>query len=139
MNFRRGVSALTVWSALVGLTGTLNAQTAPPAGSTSSAPPHRIILGLRRPAAGAVTPISGGIIGNKKTHVYHLAGEKGTLPAEKNRVYFRSEAEAQAAGFHAAGHRQARPSAHGLSGRMAPGGAMGGMAPRPGTTPPLKH
>jgi hypothetical protein len=54
------------------------------------------------PTVGSLTPIPGGIVGNKKSHVYHLPGDKGKMPAEKNRVYFHSEAEAQAAGYHVA-------------------------------------
>ncbi len=45
----------------------------------------------------------GQIIGNKKTHVFHVAGDHGSLPALKNRVIFHSTAEAKAAGYHAAG------------------------------------
>ncbi len=45
----------------------------------------------------------GQIIGNKSSKVYHLPGAGGNLPAEKNRVYFKTEAEAKAAGYHAAG------------------------------------
>lgn len=45
----------------------------------------------------------GKIIGNKNTHVYHLPGDKGNLPEMKNRVYFRTEAEARRAGYHLAG------------------------------------
>jgi len=45
----------------------------------------------------------GRIIGNKTSHVYHLPGDKGTLPAEKNRVYFRTEKDARAAGYRPAG------------------------------------
>ena len=47
-------------------------------------------------------PMSGSIIGNKNTKVYHLAGDKGNMPAEKNRVYFRSERDAMRAGYHLA-------------------------------------
>jgi hypothetical protein len=45
----------------------------------------------------------GSIVGNKNTKVYHLSGDKGNMPAEKNRVYFRTEREAMAAGYHVAG------------------------------------
>ena len=44
----------------------------------------------------------GTYIGNKNTHVFHVPGDKGTLPAEKNRVYFKSAAAAKAAGYHQA-------------------------------------
>jgi len=66
-------------------------------------------------------PMMGGgqIIGNKNTKVYHLAGDKGNMPAEKNRVYFRTEREATAAGYHAAGTKKTtKMSAPGMSGRM---------------------
>src|SRR6478735_644798 len=81
--------------------GGARAQTPPP--STQSPPPttqppppaHHSQSGSRhaRSTAGSITPIPGGIIGNKNSHVYHLPGDKGKLPAEKNRVYFHSEAE----------------------------------------------
>lgn len=45
----------------------------------------------------------GQIIGNKNSKVYHLPGAGGNLPAEKNRVYFKTEAEAKAAGYRPAG------------------------------------
>lgn len=45
----------------------------------------------------------GNIIGNKNSKVYHMPGAGGNLPAEKNRVYFKTEAEAKAAGYRAAG------------------------------------
>lgn len=44
----------------------------------------------------------GPIIGNKRSHVYHLPGD-GRLPAEANRMYFQTEAEAQAAGYRKSG------------------------------------
>lgn len=49
-------------------------------------------------------PMMGGqIIGNKNSHVFHMAGDRGALPAPQNRIYFSSVAAAQAAGYHAAG------------------------------------
>lgn len=45
----------------------------------------------------------GNVIGNKNTKVFHLPGDKGALPAEKNRVYFKTAKEAEAAGYHRAG------------------------------------
>jgi len=45
----------------------------------------------------------GHVVGNKKTHVYHLPGDRGALPAPQNRVYFSSAAAAQAAGYHGVG------------------------------------
>ena len=62
-------------------------------------------------------PLSGGIIGNKNTHVYHLAGDKGSLPSPANRVYFRTEAQAMAAGYRKAGSG-AKKSGLGQRGQM---------------------
>lgn len=58
----------------------------------------------RHPMMGdiSVSSLSGIIIGNKNTLVYHMAGDHN-LPSPKNRVYFRTIAEATAAGYHAAG------------------------------------
>ena len=50
----------------------------------------------------AAVPV-GQIIGNKKTHVFHVAGDHGSLPAPQNRVVFRSTTEAKAAGYRPAG------------------------------------
>ena len=61
---------------------------------------------------------SGRIIGNKNTHVYHMAGDMGNMPSPQNRVYFRSEAEARAAGYRMAGS--------GNGGRMGTMGRMHG-------------
>ncbi len=47
--------------------------------------------------------LGGRIVGNKNSHVYHMPGDGGSLPAPQNRVYFSSAAAAQAAGYHAAG------------------------------------
>ena len=52
---------------------------------------------------GSHSMMGGSIIGNKNTHVFHMAGDRSALPAPKNRVYFSSAAAAQAAGYHAAG------------------------------------
>jgi hypothetical protein len=60
----------------------------------------------------------GQIIGNKNTKVYHLPGDKGSLPAEKNRVYFRTERDAMAAGYHRAKvggkMKTVKPMTHGM-------------------------
>jgi hypothetical protein len=78
------------------------------ASSSTPAPPaaHHGLFNFRH-KNGAVTnsraPFAGATIGNKRTHVYHLPGDKGSLPAAQNRVYFHSVAEATAAGYHAAG------------------------------------
>lgn len=61
--------------------------------------------------------MGGQIIGNKNSHVFHMAGDRGALPAPQNRVYFSSVAAAQAAGYHAAGSSRGmttgRPMMHG--------------------------
>jgi hypothetical protein len=86
---------------------------AAPAASSSTQPPpaaHRGLFGFRHRNGAPTTgrPLfAGAIIGNKRTHVYHLPGDKGNLPAAQNRVYFHSAAEAAAAGYHAAGQRGA--------------------------------
>lgn len=89
-------------------------------------PGHHRMLG-HRPMMGGSTFMSGGIVGNKNTHVYHMSGDKGNMPAANNRVYFHTEAEAQAAGYRAAG------SAHGSS-SMAPGRHHGNSSMAPGHT-----
>jgi len=54
---------------------------------------------------GHMSPMLGGqIVGNKNTHVYHMPGDRGSMPSPQNRVYFRTVAQAQAAGYRAAGH-----------------------------------
>ena len=63
--------------------------------------------------------MGGRIIGNKNTHVYHMPGDGGSMPAPPNRVYFSSAAAAQAAGFHAAGGGRAM-----MHGAMPRGGAQ---------------
>ena len=47
--------------------------------------------------------MGGRIIGNKNTHVFHMAGDRGALPAPQNRVYFPNAAAAEAAGYRMAG------------------------------------
>ena len=59
---------------------------------------------------GSHSLMGGQFIGNKKTHVFHMPGDKGSLPSPQNRVYFSSAAAAQAAGYHASG------SAHSTTG-----------------------
>src|SRR5437879_6025922 len=49
----------------------------------------------------------GNVVGNKNTKVYHLPGDKGQLPDPKNRVYFKTAKEAEAAGYHHAGAKMA--------------------------------
>jgi hypothetical protein len=71
--------------------------------TTQPAPKHRMggLLGRMHSAMRG----QGQIVGNKNTKVYHLPGDTGNMPAEKNRVYFRTEREAIAAGYHVAGKR----------------------------------
>jgi hypothetical protein len=96
--------------------GGVAAQTTP-GHPPASAPPvvRHGLFGHRRSSgatAGSRAPFAGAIIGNKRTRVFHLPGEKGSLPAEKNRVYFHSVAEATAAGYHPAGQRQTGSMGH---------------------------
>ena len=106
-------------------------------GTTPPPPPRHGLLRLRhpRPTVGSPVPISGGIIGNKRTHVYHLPGDTGNMPATKNRVYFRSETEARTAGYHAARKRSLVPTPH----RRLPGIRRTRTSPlspqQPNTTP----
>lgn len=87
--------------------------------------------------------MSGNIIGNKKTHVFHLPGDKGQLPAPQNRVYFRTESQAMAAGYReAGGSSHGAPAKHGIMGHstpMAHSGTMGHPAPMAHKAPPAKH
>ena len=83
------------------LADTLNAQTLPPISTSPlplAAPPVPAVTG----ALPAVTATQGPIVGNKNSHVYHV-GNDGHLPAERNRVYFQTESEAKAAGYHSTG------------------------------------
>lgn len=57
----------------------------------------------RNPRTDSPMPATGQVIGNKNTNVYHLPGDMGAMPEEKNRVYFNSEQEAVSAGYHIAG------------------------------------
>jgi hypothetical protein len=65
-------------------------------------------------------PMMGGgrIVGNKNTKVYHLPGDKGNMPLAKNAVYFRTEREARAAGYHASGTKTGPKN--GMSGMHVP-------------------
>lgn len=129
---QKTTTILTTLAALAALAGSALAQTPPPP------PPvhHGLFSKLfhpkpkpRQPVNGnfgrpgtypshhGIAPIGGGVVGNKKSHVYHLPGDKGALPAPQNRVYFRSAAAAEAAGFHRAGGMHTmgghRPIMHG--------------------------
>ena len=67
-------------------------------------------------------PNMGSIIGNRKTKVYHLAGDKGNMPDAKNRIYFHTERDAIRAGYHLAGRKmpphRMMPMKHPMSGHM---------------------
>jgi hypothetical protein len=122
----RGFQVIAMAALAWGLTGIgAWAQTPPPPPNAapptapSSTPRHGLFRRHPKSVAGSLTPIPGGIVGNKNTHVYHLPGDQGNLPSAKNRVYFHNEAEAQAAGYHAAKHRGIRAAAHPR--RRAPG------------------
>jgi len=45
------------------------------------------------------------IVGDRRTHRYHVPGDTGTLPSSKNRVYFSSERDARNAGYQHIGAR----------------------------------
>lgn len=81
---------------------------------------------MGRPGMGGMMPMHGGVVANKNSHVYHLPGDRGALPAAQNRIYFPSAAAAEAAGYHRAG------GARGTMGRhpIMQGSPMHGM---PGT------
>ncbi len=81
---------------------------------------------------GKMPMMSGRIVGNKRSHVYHLPGDKGSLPAPQNRIYFRTESEARAAGYHLAGKSPMgghMMGSHGMSHTMMGHGAMGHHKP----------
>lgn len=94
-----GVADRQVALAGLRLAARLNAQTFPPVSAAPPAPVSTIT------AAPPVFPpvATGPIIGNKNTRAYHLPGASERLPAERNRVYFPTEAAAQAAGYHKTG------------------------------------
>lgn len=77
---------------------------------------HRLFHRSTPMAGGGTSRMSGNVVGNKNTHVFHLPGDKGQLPEPKNRVYFRTAAEARAAGYHEAGHTTMR--SHSSTGMM---------------------
>ena len=118
---KRTLTALALAGVLAaGLGGTANAQMS----ATHTTPPahHGILSRLFHPHGQMNTPrmapgmhpgmapgrpggmaAIGRIIGNKRTHVYHLPGTPGALPSAANTVYFPSEAAAMRAGYHRAG------------------------------------
>ena len=77
------------------------------------------------PGRPAGTAVMGQIIGNKRTHVYHMPGDKGALPSAANRVYFTSEAAAMRAGYHHAGMKHGAPGSkmHPMRGTVVPMGS----------------
>ncbi len=70
---------------------------------------------------GTHSMMGGSIIGNRNSHVFHMAGDHSALPAPQNRVYFSSAAAAQAAGYHAAGMGRGMTGGRRMS---MPGGMM---------------
>ena len=81
---------------------------------------------------GGSSMMHGGVVANKNSHVYHLPGDRGALPAPQNRIYFPTAAAAEAAGYHRAGGAHStmgRPMMHGstlhgmpMHGQPLPGG-----------------
>ena len=133
------LALLGICAVIAGFAGNAAAQrpTTPPIMPGNSGTHRKPWDGLRGRMGGMMHG-AGQIVGNKNTKVYHLAGDKGNMPAEKNRVYFRSEREAMAAGYRAA--RQSHGPKTGNMGR--PGGphrmgGMGSMHPMPGGTRPM--
>ena len=55
------------------------------------------------------TAVTGQIVGNTKTHLFHVSGDKKTLPARKYRIYFRTVTDALAAGYHPSGTHFVKP------------------------------
>ena len=47
---------------------------------------------MGRPGTGGMMGMHGGVVANKNSHVYHLPGDRGALPAPQNRIYFSSAA-----------------------------------------------
>jgi hypothetical protein len=87
------------------LAGLLNGIAFPPVKSAPPviAPPSVVVPPTVTPPPSPPIMASGPIIGNRRTHVYHRPGEEGTLPSERNRVYFQTEDAAMKAGYHAMG------------------------------------
>jgi hypothetical protein len=76
---------------------------------------HPAITGRHSMMQGGTSAMTGQFIGNKNSHVFHMPGDKGALPAPQNRVYFASAAAAQAAGYHAAGSGRSMTSHKAMS------------------------
>lgn len=60
-------------------------------------------MGIGKKDSSKATISTGKIIGNKNSKVYHMPGDKGNMPADKNTIYFKTESAAIAAGYHKAG------------------------------------
>ena len=132
------VSSVLAALALLGGTVSLTHAQAP-------APAHHGLLGrlfghhpAARPTPGARPEIMsgrrnsmmGGVIGNKKTHVYHLPGDRGALPEPQNHVYFHTAAQAQAAGYHAVGQHSMGGGAHSFPTQRGHHRVLGGTMTR---------
>ncbi len=123
------------------------AQAPPPPPPPPMAPMHRAM----HPKMGRETVPIGQIIGNKKTHVFHVAGDHGSLPAPQNWIVFHSTAEAKAAGYSAAGtgapkaNPRMNPERHGslrtgttsATGRPMPPHSLPGTAAPPPPPAPI--
>lgn len=93
---------------------------------TATAPPahHGLLsrMGRRlRHIPHPMTAASGRIIGNKRTHVFHVAGDNTQLPAPQNRIYFHSVAEAQRGGYRQAGAAHVGGAHRGIGGHHGAG------------------
>lgn len=125
-------AALTALAVLAGSVGAQNPPPPPakpgflhnlfhhnkPAPATHTMPGAGMMgrTGSGRSGMSGMTAMGGGVVGNKNTHVYHLPGDKGALPALNNRVYFHSAMQAEASGYHRAGgasHSMRHPMMHG--------------------------
>lgn len=123
MRSRRTVFGLTFVLLAVGIATSGIAQT-PAAPAKKPGLMSRIKQKFQKKKPGEAASHAGQIIGNKNTKVYHMPGKGGSLPAEKNRVYFKTEAEAKAAGYHAAGSGGGKKAA---AGKMTGAAKRGGM------------
>ena len=120
---------LTAFALAAGLAAGLSGMAAAQTSAPPTPPAHHGILGRlfhphgqpaiapglhpgMAPGRPGTTAAFGHIIGNKNSHVYHLPGDKGALPSAANRVYFSTEAQAIAAGYHRAGASHGRPGSH---------------------------
>jgi deoxyribonuclease I len=63
------------------------------------------LAGVNFAATNGTPPPTQAIIGNRKSHIYHVSGCKAyDKVSQANRIYFQSEAEAQQAGYRKAGN-----------------------------------